>query len=75
MSGHQYQDRKSQDSVHVYPSPKIKLKLERTFMSNKNYKHTVSIAKAIQVPHRPQQIQIFNHFKQRAITHEKVSQP
>ena len=25
-------------------------------------KHTESIAKAIQVPHRPQQIQIWNHF-------------
>ena len=28
---------------------------------NKN-KHTESIAKAIQVPHRPQQIQICNHY-------------
>ena len=34
------------------------------FYACKSYenKHTESIAKALQVPHRPQQIQICNHY-------------
>ena len=31
-------------------------------MNEKFNKHTESIAKAIQVPHRPQQIEICNHY-------------